>query len=219
MTPPDRIRSFSTVIVGLVAGFLGALAAGALSDARQRPVASTVRSSRESRPASSAALAPATTDSEARRRIAALTGRLESLEHSTADASIGAHNRQTPSRAEYPQASAAQAAQEYDQFDGLVADHLRHPIELAWASNATQQLEHDLATIAQRSRFQPVDVSCRTDSCVVRLEWTNYRDAVANYRAVMLADYQMNCARSTSLRPPANPNSPYQVQFLFACSE
>lgn len=219
MTPPARLRSLSAVIAGLIAGFLGAIAAGAMRDARQQPVSIPARAQSGMGQRSSVESVPVARDFEARGRIANLTSRLDSLERSTHDASIGTQRRQPHSPTEYPRASAERATQEYDQFDVLIAEHLGRPINPAWAASATQRLNHDLAVIGGRTRYRLADVLCRTDSCVVRVEWANYRDAVTNFRAIMLGDYQMRCERSVSLRPPADAALPYQAQFLFDCSE
>lgn len=219
MTLPARLRSLPAVIAGLIAGFLGAVAAGAMRDARQRSAPIPSQSQSGLHHALSVGSVPSIMDSEARGRIADLTSRLDSLERSTHDASIGIQRRQTHAPTEHPRASAEQAIQEYDQFDALVAEHLGHPVSPAWASSATQRLNRDLVVIAERARFRLADVLCRTDSCVVRIEWQNYRDAAANFRTVMLGDYQMRCARSVSLRPPVDAALPYQAQFIFDCSE
>lgn len=109
----------------------------------------------------------------------------------------------------------------HERHRGLLQDHRASVRDPSWAREAASSLEDDLEQLAElsASSFTVVDVDCRSASCVVRLEWSNFDVAVAEWAAVLHHKFELNCEREALLPEPSEEerHHPYRTEFVFTC--
>ena len=110
-------------------------------------------------------------------------------------------------------ADAVRAVQ--DQVEQDRSRHLSEPRNHDWAVASETALRADL----QDNRGVRVgDVSCRSETCVVTLEWPDYRTAFSSYRSLLTHRYSVNCRRRMGVPPPDDPGAPYEAELFFDCA-
>jgi hypothetical protein len=90
-------------------------------------------------------------------------------------------------------------------------------IDPDWGPAAATRLEQDLAAATEGRPSRVVRVECRSESCVATLAWPDYATAFSTYRGLLIQPYSLNCQRSMSVPPPADPSVAYEAQLIFSC--
>jgi len=102
-----------------------------------------------------------------------------------------------------------------DQVEQDRSRHLSEPRNHDWAVASETALRADL----QDNRGVRIgDVSCRSETCIVTLEWPDYRTAFSSYRSLLTHHYSVNCRRRMGVPPPNDPGAPYEAELFFDCA-
>jgi len=111
-----------------------------------------------------------------------------------------------------------EAARDLEQrFASDFAQHARDGRDSVWSAKAEGSLGSKLRSIAGQREVRGVD--CRMTSCVARLSWTNQAAARADYRNLLVASYEPNCATRILLPDAADPSASYEARLFFDCTE
>jgi hypothetical protein len=209
-------------VVSLVAG-----AAGILGGVLGSLVISSRNQPREAPPAASAAPAPQPASVEYVRVEPQL--RLpESLPPSvvtpvTPDAGVApAPVVQQPQTEPQPIAageipSGARSAKEY--FEESLRAHAEEAVNPEWSTAGNSRLAADFSALTREGGDMTfVRADCRSRSCVVTLEWSDYAHAHQDADRLLYRTYAVNCQNTVLMSPPDNPTARYQSQMLLECA-
>jgi hypothetical protein len=202
----------------LVLAGLGALAGIGVyhhaAPAAPRPATATAREAstppEAARGATPRAPRPGAPDPALAERLAALEAQVTTLQQARPEEppAPAANHAFTPEEMKELRHAAQQA------FDQRVEQHFRAPARGDFPRAAAASIQPRLATLVAQHEGRPVGLDCRSDSCVVAVEFPSYPDAMAHYAALVTADYGINCASSTMLDEPESADRPYRVQVL-----
>jgi hypothetical protein len=144
-------------------------------------------------------------------RVAALERRLFELEERGPGA--GSDERRNP-----PERSPADPAAERQAFDALLAAHAVQPSGSPWSRAAGARFDADLAKLAGEQAFSVGRVDCRGTSCAADVSWASAAEADRGWRALITADYGVNCTRQVLLREQPDSAGRQHADLLFECA-
>ena len=101
-------------------------------------------------------------------------------------------------------------------FQEQLAQHSRDARDVAWAGPSENSLTASLRAVTSGSGGELEQVDCRTSSCVASFKWESPEAAHRNYRQLLLAQYEPNCATRTVLAEQPGGGS-YRSQLIFDC--
>jgi hypothetical protein len=102
-------------------------------------------------------------------------------------------------------------------FDAVRLAHQRESKDPIWSAAASRSFERDFLSLVDGGGYQFVDVDCRMTTCAVTLRWPTYLAAKTEYRALVTANYEMNCRREMYIPAPDDFDRPYQATAYFDC--
>lgn len=95
------------------------------------------------------------------------------------------------------------------------------PEDRTWSREATASFPKEFEALGARGKLSVTDVTCKTTSCLAKLTWESYPDAVRSWRSVLHARYSKNCARKVFV-PFPNPEqaeAAYEGTVFLDCTE
>lgn len=103
------------------------------------------------------------------------------------------------------------------EYAGELQRHELEPIQPGWAVPTATGLRADLDTLRTRRPFSVLGVDCRTRTCVMTLEWSNYERATETATALLHHRFVVPCARTVLMPEPPQRDKPYRTQVLLDC--
>ncbi len=98
-----------------------------------------------------------------------------------------------------------------------LANFQSEPLDEEWAVSSSDLLRRNLADATADSEVEIVEVECRSTTCVATIRWPSYQTAFGSYRGLLVQPYSVNCRRSMSVPPPADPTISYEAHLFFRC--
>jgi hypothetical protein len=94
------------------------------------------------------------------------------------------------------------------------------PDDRRWSQEATASFRKEFESLGVRDKFKVTDVECKTTSCLAKLTWGSYSDAVKSWHHVLLARYTKNCARQVFVPHPEQDqgDSDYEGTVFLDCT-
>lgn len=100
----------------------------------------------------------------------------------------------------------------------LEESHFAEPPDPRWAFEAQRGLSATLTQATAEVGANIEATSCRSQTCIVSLQWPTYRAALTSMESVLHRVYEPNCARTMILPRPERPDDPYQGKVFFDCA-
>jgi hypothetical protein len=100
-----------------------------------------------------------------------------------------------------------------------VLKHLSESIDGAWAPRVALSLEQDLKRALKGTKGSLGALSCRSTSCLGKIDWASLADARKEVGNLLVAHSRVNCSRSAMIPPEAaDESAPVQIQLLYDCA-
>jgi|GEM_PF-6968457 len=128
-------------------------------------------------------------------------------------------NRQTtPHDDDEPERKPPSADDERASWRAHLDAHEDESRDSSWAEDTEAAFADDLTALGNRAGFDYVNTDCRSDTCVARVAFANYDDALSRYSKLLHYEYRTNCIRQTLLPAPTDPSARYVASVLYDCS-
>jgi hypothetical protein len=73
-------------------------------------------------------------------------------------------------------------------------------------------------SLASQSHFEIVDAKCKSKTCSVTVQWTDYGQALSGYASLLHHFYRTSCSQGILLPEPDDRTQPYRATVLYDCA-
>lgn len=121
---------------------------------------------------------------------------------------------------EAPRDADASRRQRFEEFERLISQHEEEPVDRDWSAFFEGAIGANLGALAGTQGFSIEDVSCRSQTCVARISWPGFENAMSGWKNVLHHSGGVGCARQILLPDassgPESPANRFSHQVLYS---